>query len=129
MNKAEIRELVFKPGISSLDNITKESGRGIGLSLVEEKIKELKGKMELHSSLNKGTTFIIELPLPLSIFRSLIFRLGPYVFGLQLADIKKVISLKNIKDFSETKTYNYKGHKYKILQLKNSAPSPLPFHT
>ena len=119
MTKKEIKELIFKPGISSLENITKESGRGIGLSLVAEKIKELKGKIEVSSSRNKGTTFIIELPLPLSIFRSLIFRLGPYVFGLQLTDIKKIISLKNIKDFSETKTYNYKGYKHKILQLKN----------
>ncbi len=119
MNIKEIRELIFRPGISSLENITKESGRGVGLSLVKEKIKELKGKIEVISSKNKGTIFIIELPLPLSIFRSLMFRLGDYVFGVQLTDIKKVLNLKEIQDFSKTKSYNYRGTRYKVLHIKD----------
>ena len=53
------------------------------------------------------------------IFRSLIFRLGDYVFGIQLNNIKKVVSIKNIKDFSKVKTYSYKGIKYKILHIQN----------
>ncbi len=119
MKLSEIRDLVFKAGISNLDNINEMGGRGIGLSLVKDKIAELKGKIEVNSSRQKGTTFNIELPLPLSIFRSLIFRLGSYVFGIQLTDIKKVISLKNIKDFSKLKNYNYRGQKYKILHIKD----------
>ncbi len=120
MNNEEIKNLIFMPGISSLEDVTKEGGRGVGLSLVKNKIKELKGNIKVISSRKKGTSFIIELPLPLSIFRSLIFRLGDYVFGIQLNNIKKVINIKNIKDFSKVKTYSYKGIKYKILHIQNN---------
>ena len=119
MTIKEIRELIFTPGISSLESINEEGGRGMGLSLVKNKVEELKGEIEVISKRNKGTKFIIELPLPLSIFRSIIFRLGEYVFGIQLTDIKKIINLKDVKDFSKTKVYSYGGKRYKVIHIKD----------
>lgn len=58
----EILNFIFDDGISTKDNVSNISGRGVGLSAVKNGIQKLNGKIEVESELNKGTTITIYIP-------------------------------------------------------------------
>ena len=78
----EIHDLIFAPGFSTAEKITDISGQGVGMDVVKQNIAKLRGKIEIDSTLGKGTTFRIFLPLTLAIIDGLIARVGDqrYIF-------------------------------------------------
>lgn len=65
LSKSEKLQLMFHPGISTASKVTTISGRGVGMDVVKEKINKLQGTITIESVPGKGTSFIIEVPLPL----------------------------------------------------------------
>ena len=63
MSREDLLKLIFSPKLTTVDEATEISGQGIGMSAVEEVVKENQGKIEVYSSPKNGTTFTIELPL------------------------------------------------------------------
>ena len=59
----ELEAALFAPGVSSKDEVTSMSGRGVGLSAVLEAVSSLGGRIEVWSELGKGTKFTMHLPL------------------------------------------------------------------
>ena len=95
MSDDEIKNLVFHPGFSTAQEVTNISGRGVGLDAVVAKINELGGSFEMKSELNIGTTFIIKLPLTLSIIQALMVRIGDESFAMPLDIVERVVMIKN----------------------------------
>jgi len=58
-----LMKVIFMPGFSTADTETVHGGRGIGLNLVRDRIKEVKGSVKIKSETNKGTLFFISLPV------------------------------------------------------------------
>ncbi|WP_353930382.1 response regulator [Okeanomitos corallinicola TIOX110] len=71
MSRADIYELLFLPSFSTADEIDDIKGRGVGMNVVINDINEIRGTVTTDSSLGKGTTFTIRLPLTLSICKAL----------------------------------------------------------
>ena len=117
MTLEAIKNLIFYSGVSKGKILNTTSGRGMGLSLVKSKVEELDGIIEVISNFKKGTKFIIDLPQPLSVFRSIIFNLLDYSFALPLDYIDKLLDLEEIKSFIKDKTFSYKKNKYKLISL------------
>ena len=78
----QIFEILFLPGFSTAESVSKVSGRGVGLDVVKKDIEDLGGKVIVTSQKNKGTTFTITLPLTLAIIDGMKFRIGDEVFIL-----------------------------------------------
>ncbi|MDP2812706.1 MAG: ATP-binding protein [bacterium] len=114
---SEIRNLIFMPGISKGQNLSTSSGRGVGLSLVKSRVGELEGQIKVLSDKGKGTKFIIDFPLPLSVFRALVFKIRDYHFAIPLSYIEQIVKLEKLKDFSNSKTFRYKQKTYQLLNL------------
>jgi len=113
----EVQDLLFQSGISKGKSLSVSSGRGVGLSLVKSKVEELNGSIDVITKLKKGTKFTIDLPQPLSVFRSIIFNTLEYTFALPLDHIDKIVNLEEIKTFSKTKTFSYNKNKYKLISI------------
>jgi len=62
-NPDMLTKVIFMPGFSTADTETVHGGRGIGLNLVRDRIKEVKGSIKIKSEPNKGTLFFISLPI------------------------------------------------------------------
>jgi two-component system chemotaxis sensor kinase CheA len=62
-NKDMLLKAIFAPGFSTADNEGMHAGRGIGLNLVRDRIKEVHGAIKVRSEPNKGTAFIIAIPV------------------------------------------------------------------
>jgi two-component system chemotaxis sensor kinase CheA len=72
----EIDNLLFLPGFSTAKELSKLSGRGVGLDVVRSAINELGGRVTIHSVPGQGTTFNISLPLTLAVLDGMIVRVG-----------------------------------------------------
>lgn len=101
MTDRELQMLVFHPGFSTAKKITNISGRGVGLDAVQAKIAELGGSIEMDSKVDVGTTFIIKLPLTLSIIQSLMVQIGKESFAIPLDVVERVVMVRE-KDIMQT---------------------------
>ena len=72
----EVWNLIFAPGLSTAKVVTDVSGRGVGMDVVRRNIEQLRGQIEIQSTLGKGTTFSIRLPLTLAIIDGMVIRVG-----------------------------------------------------
>jgi len=77
-------ELAFLPGVSTREDATEVSGRGVGLDAVQRQVESLGGKVSIRSTPGKGTTFVLELPLSVSMANLLLVQVGGEMFGLPL---------------------------------------------
>jgi two-component system, chemotaxis family, sensor kinase CheA len=77
-------ELAFLPGVSTRDDATEVSGRGVGLDAVQRKVESLGGKVSIRSAPGKGTTFVLELPLSVSMANLLLVQVGAEMYGIPL---------------------------------------------
>ena len=119
---ADIPALLFHPGMSSKKNLDIHGGRGVGLSVVKDRLQKLNGHIVVSSVLAKGTKFVVRLPLPLSIFRSIAWQVGDWHLAMPLSHIDRVIKLPEIKDFDQEKYFTYNKKRIKLLNLNNILP-------
>lgn len=89
----ELINLIFDQGFSTVENVTNVSGRGVGMDVVRQKIASLGGDIEVTSEVNVGTTFLIKLPLTLSIIQALMVNVGEETFALPLGIIERVVKV------------------------------------
>lgn len=94
LSDEEIQQLIFHPGFSTAEKVTNISGRGVGMDVVQSKIANLGGTIELWSRPNKGTRFTIKLPLTLSIIQALMVRVGTETFAIPLDLVERVVIIK-----------------------------------
>lgn len=71
LSRMEVYELLFQPNFSTLDTADDLAGRGVGMDVVRTSISEIRGTITTDSTLGKGTSFTIRLPLTLSICKAL----------------------------------------------------------
>ena len=71
MTRLDVYDLLFHPGFSTRDQADDFAGRGVGMDVVRTSLSEIRGSVTTDSSLNRGTTFTIRLPLTLSISKAL----------------------------------------------------------
>ncbi|MFZ5537334.1 MAG: chemotaxis protein CheW [Pseudomonadota bacterium] len=88
-----IFELIFAPGFSTAEAVTDLSGRGVGMDVVKSNIQALSGSLEIKSAPGKGTTFIIRLPLTLSIMDGQLIIAGGQIFILPLLSIVESLQI------------------------------------
>jgi two-component system chemotaxis sensor kinase CheA len=99
LNTDEILSLIFLSGLSTSPIITNLSGRGLGLSIVREKVERLNGSISVETLEKEGTTFRIILPLTLATFRGILVGTGDQRFILPIMNVERVIRVK-AEDFT-----------------------------
>ena len=90
MTQQEAIELLFRPSFSTADKVTGLSGRGVGLDVVKTKIEQVGGTVEVESQKNKGSSFIIKLPLTLAIYQALLVNVGTEKYFIPLGSIYQI---------------------------------------
>ncbi len=95
LNKKEILDLLFQPGFSTAEKVTKVSGRGVGMDVVRRKITEIRGEVDIDSEINEGTKLTIKLPLTLSIIDGLLVQIDDTKFVIPLSSVDKCFEFKH----------------------------------
>jgi two-component system chemotaxis sensor kinase CheA len=115
----DLLQLIFDQGFSTAKEITDVSGRGVGMDVVKQKISSLGGSIEVISEINKGTSFIIKLPLTLSIIQALLVKIGGETFAIPLGIIEKVIKIeeKDILESQLSELYMYREKAVPVVRV------------
>ena len=93
MSEAELITFLFLPGFSLRDKVTEVSGRGVGLDAVQHMIRELRGSIELTQLAGQGCRFHLQVPLTLSVVRSLVVEVGGEAYAFPLAHIERTLEV------------------------------------
>jgi len=96
MDEARLTEMIFYPGFST-KTISEISGRGVGMDVVRENIKELQGSIAVESQAGAGMTFVLRVPFTLGVAQALLVKTGNVTYGIALNDIKGIHRLEEEK--------------------------------
>lgn len=91
ITREDLASCIFLPGFSTRETITEVSGRGVGMDVVRENIEDLKGMIRVESAKEKGTRFIVRIPLTLAAIRALLFYVKGAVYAIALNEILEII--------------------------------------
>jgi len=90
LTEAQKLELIFESGFSTAEEITAISGRGVGMDVVRSVLARLKGTVQIISTINKGTTFRLTMPLTLAIIKALLFSVGEQYYAVPLNTVVEI---------------------------------------
>ncbi|WP_440057714.1 hybrid sensor histidine kinase/response regulator [Pseudomonas fragariae (ex Marin et al. 2024)] len=93
LSEEELLSFLFLPGFSMRDKVTQISGRGVGLDAVQHMVRQMHGSVELQQWAGEGSRFRIEMPLTLSVVRSLVVEVGGEAYAFPLAHIERMRDL------------------------------------
>ncbi len=90
-SEAELLEFLFHPGFSTASKLSDLSGRGVGLDVVRSQIEKLDGAISIRSERGKGTTFILSMPLSVTITKQLICKSHGSTYAIAADTIEQVL--------------------------------------
>ncbi len=111
LSEAELLDFLFLPGFSTAHEVTEISGRGVGLSVVQNMIQEVSGTIRATFQPDHGMTFYLLLPLTLSIIRALIVEISgePYAFPLARIERTLIIPREDIDIIEDRQYFKIEG--------------------
>ena len=121
LSDEELMQFILVSGFSTASKITHLSGRGVGMDVVHNEIKQLGGSITVDTVKGQGTTFIIRLPLTLSIAQALMVHVGEHLFAVPLASVVNILEVpvEEINRISEAAKplLNHQDQAYPFMHL------------
>ncbi|HDR8973452.1 hybrid sensor histidine kinase/response regulator [Burkholderia vietnamiensis] len=93
LSDAELLEFLLLPGFSMRDAVTDVSGRGVGLDAVQEMVRGVRGAVRIFNEPGVGMRFVLQLPLTLSVIRSLLVEVSGEPYAFPLAHVRRTLEL------------------------------------
>ncbi|MES2259558.1 MAG: hybrid sensor histidine kinase/response regulator [Pseudomonadota bacterium] len=93
MSHAELLEFLFLPAFSLKENTTEISGRGVGLDIVHDTIRQQNGTVRIESELGKGFRTSITLPLTQSIVRALVVTIKAEAYAIPIVKVERIVKV------------------------------------
>lgn len=93
LSRAELIEFLFLPGFSTVTQVSELAGRGYGLDIARNMVQSCGGALQAYSTPAEGTRFEFQLPLTLSVVRSLLLKIANEPYAISLAHISRVLKL------------------------------------
>jgi len=119
MSDNEAIRLIMAAGFSTAEVISDVSGRGVGMDVVNSKIMDMSGTLDIKSELGMGTTFSIYLPLTLAIVNALVVDSNEEGFAVPIGDISEVIKFApdDIHKMNENDVIELRGEALPLFYL------------
>nr|WP_220805443.1 hybrid sensor histidine kinase/response regulator [Achromobacter sp. UMC46] len=95
LSEAELLEFLFLSGFSTRGEVTEISGRGVGLDVVQTMVRQLRGAVRIHQTTGQGTRFVLEMPLSLSVVRSLLVEVQEEIYAFPLAYVSHALQVRS----------------------------------
>ena len=107
----QLLSLITQPGFSTAGKVTQLAGRGVGMDVVANEIKQLGGSLSIESEEGKGTTFVLRLPFTLAVTQAILVRIGEATFAIPMTSVQGVARV-NPEDLAELLTTDEPSFQY-----------------
>ena len=121
LSEREIMALILEPGFSTATQVTQSAGRGVGMDVVANEIKQLGGTLRIDSSAGQGAKFIVRLPFTLAITQALLVTMAEQPYAIPLPSIEGIARIPRAElerlMADENPAYLYGGRPYQLQHL------------
>ncbi len=127
LSDAEMLDFLFLPGFTTSNTINQLSGRGIGLDVVQTMVQEVGGVIRVRSKPREGMTFHLQLPLTLSILRSLVTVISDEPYAVPLARIDRLLLIPktDIETIENRLFLNSEHHQIELIYARQILELPM----
>ncbi|HYB13114.1 MAG TPA: chemotaxis protein CheA, partial [Myxococcota bacterium] len=128
LSHRETLELIFSPGLSTRDQVTETSGRGVGMDVVRANLTALGGLVDVDSTLGRGTRITLTLPITLAIIQALIIGVGGQRFAIPLTSVLETLLVDpaSIQRSEGREMLNLRGQALTLRRLSREFGLPEP---
>jgi chemotaxis protein histidine kinase CheA/CheY-like chemotaxis protein len=121
----EIIQFIFQPDFSTASQVTDISGRGMGLDIVYDRVRKLRGRLNVDTDFGKGTTFRLQFPLNMSLLSLLLVQLHTRIIAIPNSSVRETLPYRelNYAD-SEQKTIIWQQKTIPLVSLASLLPCP-----
>jgi two-component system, chemotaxis family, sensor kinase CheA len=122
----EAIHLIFAAGLSTAEQVTDISGRGVGMDVVRSKIEYLSGEIKVDTKVGRGSTFTIKLPLTLAIVQALLVKVSDEDYAIPLAYIEETLRIRRsqIQTVNKRHVYVLRGDVLPLVWVRDLLGSP-----
>ena len=115
----ELLSLIFEPGFSTSDQVTTLSGRGVGMDVVRNNLKQIRGDVKVDTSPGVGTTITMSVPFTLSVARVLLVESNRMLLAFPTDVILEIFLLQNEQVFpmAGSEVVNWQGNMLPLIRL------------
>ncbi|MBE9051952.1 hybrid sensor histidine kinase/response regulator [Nostocales cyanobacterium LEGE 11386] len=115
----ELLSLIFEPGFSTSDQVTALSGRGVGMDVVRNNLKSVRGEITVNTEVGVGTTFTLSVPFTLSVARVLLVESNKMLLAFPTEVVSEIFLLQNERVFSMagSEVLNWQGTMLPLIRL------------
>jgi two-component system chemotaxis sensor kinase CheA len=120
LNTNVLNQYILQPGFTTLSGANMISGRGIGLAIVADKIRDLGGSLRIHSEKDVGTTFTLIVPFSRAILKAQLFNVAGELFAIPIEYIETIFQFKQEKAeyIDDTLYYKHNSNLIPAIQLE-----------
>ena len=123
LSDRDLYGFILETGFSTAEQVTQLAGRGVGMDVVHNEIKQLGGSLAIDSARGTGSTFIIRLPFTLAVTQAILVRLGEATYAVPMSSVQGVVRI--ARDDLERRmakpnpSYTYAGDEFLIYELSH----------
>ncbi len=136
LSDRDLYGFILETGFSTAEQVTQLAGRGVGMDVVHNEIKQLGGSLAIDSTLGSGSAFTIRLPFTLAVTQAILVRLGEATYAVPMSSVQGVVRIAR-DDLARRMNmpnpmYTYAGDEfliYELSQLLNVPPSRISDET
>jgi chemotaxis protein histidine kinase CheA/CheY-like chemotaxis protein len=126
ISEKEAIDFIFRPGYSTAESVTEESGRGVGLDVVNDVVTRLRGSVEVDTVLGQGTTFTMKFPISLQIARAVMVKVGGQTLAIPMAVVEQIGRLDYYRRVEgAVPAIEMRGERYPLAHLGNYLKIPV----
>lgn len=115
----ELLSLIFEPGFTTSEQVTALSGRGVGMDVVRNNLKLIRGDVKVDTEPGVGTTFTLSVPFTLSVARVLLVEINKMLLAFPTDVISEIFLLQNERVFqmAGSEVLNWQGTMLPLIRL------------
>ena len=117
LSDGDLDALIFEPGFSTADEVSRLAGRGVGMDVVASEVRQLGGSLDISTRRGQGTSFTLRLPQTLAVTQAVFVRIGETQFAVPIASVRGVGRIERDRLASGDASYSYGGEEYALHDL------------
>ncbi|CAD0315722.1 Hpt domain-containing protein [Xanthomonas hortorum] len=117
LSDAELDGLIFASGFSTSEQVSQLAGRGVGMDVVRNEVRQLGGSVDIHSVRGQGVTFTLRLPQTLAVTQAVFVRIGETTFAVPVGSVSGIGRISRTRYESGEGGYHYAGEEYVLHDL------------
>lgn len=116
-NEQELDNLIFASGFSTADQVSQLAGRGVGMDVVRNEVRQLGGSVDIQSVRGQGVRFTLRLPQTLAVTQAVFVQIGETTFAVPVASVSGIGRLSRERFEASDSSYRYSGEDYPLYDL------------